>query len=147
MNNASNTCSNDNPDYVQDDHGNDDHTKWSGCGIPSNSTDAPVLQACCEALGDDFVYTYQDYFPLFSETHDIASCWTTCMVNVSSVSFADSTNVTQCMINSLAKTDDNDPHGKLCGGPGMRSLAARPGLDVASWGVAAVALLACLLRG
>ncbi|KAH7368091.1 hypothetical protein B0T11DRAFT_60712 [Plectosphaerella cucumerina] len=142
-------CTHNNPDYVQEPR-TGENDAWSGCAVPSNDSLAPVVEACCEALGDDFQLTYQRWFQLVAETEtNSIPCYSTCLTNVSSTFYADSQNITDC-VQMRASSEDLQTASKAihCAGPAMRTSAASNPLvgDALGWTVGFAALVTCLLR-
>lgn len=146
--NSTQFCTNNNADYAGELH-TDEWTFWSGCGVPTYSDTASHLKSCCEAL-DGYVFSYEDTFHLLAESEAISDCWASCMVNVSSVYWADSVNVTQCLIATDEHYNSNEGSAARCGGPAMRTpenSAAQQvhAGDLMGWGAGIMALAACLL--
>ncbi|ROT38132.1 hypothetical protein SODALDRAFT_182460 [Sodiomyces alkalinus F11] len=145
--NMSQLCTNNNADSTGELPTNE-WTIWSGCGVPTYTDTAPYLQSCCEAL-DGYVFSYQDVFPLLVDSDAISDCWANCMVNISGTYWADSMNITECLI-ANDEQYNNENAAARCAGPAMRTprnLATRqthPG-GLMGWSVGIVALAACLL--
>lgn len=142
-------CTHNNPDYVQEPRIST-NDNWSGCAVPSNDSLAPIVEACCEALGDGFQLTYQHWFQLVAETEtDGIPCYSTCLTNVSSTMYADSQNITDC-VQMRASNDALQSAAKPihCAGPSMRTNAATNILsgDTLGWAAGLAALVTCLLR-
>lgn len=142
-------CTHNNPDYIQEPR-NGESDAWSGCAVASSDSLAPIVEACCEALGDDYVLTYQRWFQLVAETETSNTpCYSTCLTNVSSTFYADSQNITDC-VQMRASSDDLQAAQKSihCAGPSMRTSGASNAFagDALGWTVGLAALVTCLLR-